>query len=110
MLICYCGKLLYKFSVNNYIMMENLYNLGIKHNTDKSYAHNFTTIYDTYFNNIRNDNINFLELGIGSNAASGPMWAEYFRNGNIYVFDIVQNYVDKINNYNITNLKDFVEM
>jgi hypothetical protein len=87
--------------------MSNLYDLGIKHNTDKSYAHYFTKIYDLYFNKIRIDNINFLELGIGSNAASGPMWAEYFCNGNIYVFDIVQNYVDKINNYCIKNLKGF---
>jgi len=87
--------------------MSNLYDLGIKHNTDKSYAHNFTKIYGLYFDNIRLNNINFLELGIGSNAASGPMWAEYFCNGNVYVFDIIQNYVDKINNYGIQNLKGF---
>lgn len=72
----------------------------------KNNWHNYTVIYNELFKNIRNNNINLFELGIGSinpnntsnmvnimgeNAKIGASlygWKEYFQNGQIYGADI----------------------
>ena len=66
----------------------NLEQLAIKHGTDKqsTNGHGYTPFYEKYFNDIRNNNINFLELGVRQ-GWSMYMWDEYFPNANIYGID-----------------------
>lgn len=47
----------------------------------------FTTVYHEYFEPIRLNELNILEIGIGS-GPSLKMWYEYFPNANIYAADI----------------------
>lgn len=67
--------------------MKTLYELGLKYDTDKSTKHLFTVVYDIYFNELREQNINLLEIGI-LNGSSLKCWNEYFKNANIYGADI----------------------
>ena len=71
--------------------------------------HNYTKFYDHIFNNMRYDNLNILEIGVGtinstmksnmcSNigyipGASHRGWNEYFKNSTIYGCDIDRNIV-----------------
>lgn len=62
--------------------------IGILVGTDKaSNHHKYLDHYDELFKNLRNDNINFLEVGILF-GQSTKMFKEYFSNGTIYAFDI----------------------
>ena len=74
--------------------MKTLYELGINHNTDKSTFHFFTIVYDLILSKYRNDNFNFLEIGI-LDGGSVKMWEEYFKNANIHAIDIIdRSYLD----------------
>jgi len=67
-----------------------LTNLANKYGSDKgekSYANNFTKIYDSYLSDRRNDVKKVLEIGVG-NGGSLRMWCEYFPNAIIYGIDI----------------------
>tara|TARA_Y100001937_G_C7101388_1_gene322704 strand:+ start:507 stop:1199 length:693 start_codon:yes stop_codon:yes gene_type:complete len=97
--------------------------------TDKSTWHNYTTIYNELFSKFINKNINFFELGIGSNnediegfmgknarpGASLYAFREYFKNANICGADIDDRilfddtgiwtfYVDQTDSESIKNL------
>ena len=48
-------------------------------------AHGYCNIYHKYLNNLREKNINFLEIGIFQ-GRSLAMWNDFFKNGNIYDF------------------------
>jgi hypothetical protein len=62
--------------------------IATKHNTDKKpRRHNYTTVYETYFERIRKKKLRLLELGIGT-GASLKMWADYFPNAEIYGADV----------------------
>lgn len=50
----------------------------------------FTTIYHKYLDSIREKELNFLEIGIGS-GPSLKMWYDYFPNSKIHAIDIVPN-------------------
>src|SRR5271157_3117054 len=66
----------------------NLDELAIKYNTDKSSKnHNYTKVYDKYFQNIREEFKNVLEIGV-LNGSSLKMWEEYFPNAIIYGIDM----------------------
>lgn len=68
-----------------------LHEIGISFSTDKathvynnkSYLH----IYETYFKDIKDKNLNILEIGISS-GGSLRTWKEYFKNSKIYGLDI----------------------
>ena len=47
----------------------------------------YTDIYSKYFNSIKNNKINLLEIGVFQ-GRSIAMWSDYFHNGNIYGLDI----------------------
>lgn len=47
----------------------------------------FTTVYHQYFNSLRSDNLNILEIGIGS-GPSLKLWYDYFSNAKIHAIDI----------------------
>ena len=95
--------------------MSELCKIMKKHKSDKSWHHNYTKIYDLVFNDLKNDSLNVLEIGIGSideNVASSMKskqmnmlynkydikdykpgaslrgWEEYFKNSNIFGLDI----------------------
>lgn len=59
----------------------DLHSLGVKYKTDKAPA-NFLKFYDQFFTPLRNEKINFLEIGV-LGGASINMWHEYFSNAMI---------------------------
>ncbi len=61
--------------------------LGALYGTDKFDIHGFTSIYDTYFSSIRDNEIRLLEIGV-LHGSSLKMWEQYFQNGTIYGADI----------------------
>ena len=95
-----------------------------RHGSDKSCkptwvdyeGHNYTRFYSKLFNNLRTKDINFFELGLGTNninipcnmgrlgtpGASIRAWKEYFPNANIYGADI-----DKTILFNEDRIKTF---
>lgn len=69
--------------------------IALKYGTDKSsIGHNYTKLYEKYFEELRNKPINFLELGWGgyedpnAGGESARMWREYFTKARITVLDI----------------------
>lgn len=82
--------------------------LAIKYGTDKaSLDHNYTEIYEKYFNGITNDVKKILELGIyttqvnnyDKSAASLKMWEDYFPNSNVYGLDLIDfKFIDERHN------------
>jgi len=67
--------------------MNKLTELGIQYNTDKAFFHSFTDFYYEYFKNIKEENLNILELGI-LNGSSLMMLRDFFTNSTIYGIDI----------------------
>jgi hypothetical protein len=63
-----------------------------KYGVDKyfngQYGHNYSFFYNMVLSNIKKENINMLEIGIAS-GRSLKMWDEYFKNSNIYGWDII---------------------
>ncbi len=47
--------------------MQSLKELSLKYDTDKSTAHNYTHIYETYLSNFKNKRIKLLERFIQNN-------------------------------------------
>ena len=60
--------------------LEQILNL---YGSDKSTKHYYHTIYEPYFEKIRYDKINILEVGI-LDGKSMLAWLEYFPNAEIY--------------------------
>ena len=81
-------------------MATNLCVLGKKYSTDKSpfnitrHRHPYTSIYDLLFSNLRNENLNFAEIGILDNA-SIRMFREYFSKASIYGFEFNEDLIKK---------------
>lgn len=68
--------------------METLDQLGLKFGTDKaSSGHNYLQYYERFFQPIRNDKLDIMEIGIWE-GASLRLWQEYFPNSLIYGVDI----------------------
>ena len=87
---------------NKYDVRTDMCYLFESHRTDKSTWHNYTTVYTELFSKFIGKNINFFELGIGSNnediegymsknarpGASLYAFKEYFKDANICGADI----------------------
>lgn len=71
---------------------NELTNLGIYHNTDKAFFHSFTDFYYEYFKNLKENNLNILELGI-NHGKSLMMLRDFFTNSTVYGIDINPNSV-----------------
>jgi hypothetical protein len=69
-----------------------MFELGIKHNTDKILYHRYDRIYDKFLRDFRNKKIKLFEIGCGGEAASFKMWLEFFPNANVYSMDISENF------------------
>lgn len=109
--------------INHYLIdcsdsYTNLCEIGAKYGTDKSiikneltkeyynydYKHAYTNLYSMIFSQIKNESINFGEIGIAHNA-SIKMWREYFKNAKIYAWD---GSIDLLERAKKDNLKDVV--
>jgi hypothetical protein len=80
----------------------NLSELAIKYGSDKAEkGHGYTVIYEQYFNTIKEDQFNILEIGLSLYKmyikdgkinkhvpSSLKIWLDYFINANVYGFDI----------------------
>lgn len=76
---------LYKGYFKNYTALDNL---GQKYGTDKhSSYHNYLNKYDFFLSNLKDKEMNVLELGVFK-GASIAMWEEYFPHATIYGVDI----------------------
>ncbi len=66
----------------------SLSQLATKHGTDKGPSgHNYTAIYETIFESIRDKPLKILEIGV-LDGASLRMWCDYFPNAEIHGLDI----------------------
>jgi hypothetical protein len=61
--------------------------LGLKWQTDKATYHLFTVLYESFFQDLRDSDINLLEVGI-LYGSSTKMWEEYFTKAKIHAVDI----------------------
>lgn len=87
---------------NNQAGDQSLAELFNKYNSDKASLHAYDSAYSLLFSGLRDDRLNMLEIGIGSNDTSIPFnmgntgsigaslfsWREYFPNAHIYGADI----------------------
>jgi GR25 family glycosyltransferase involved in LPS biosynthesis len=62
-----------------------LTSIGAEYQTDKV-SHGFTQYYETLLGHLRNESVNFLEIGVFY-GSSIRMWRDYFANGIIYGID-----------------------
>jgi hypothetical protein len=68
--------------------MNSLHDLGIKYGTDKAHHHFYMGFYQEYFDPIRYQIKNLLEIGVW-NGSSIKVWLDYFPNAHIYGIDNV---------------------
>ena len=66
---------------------DELYQIGKKSKSDKIWHHGYHRFYSLFLNNIRNDKINMLEIGL-DRTNSLTLWREYFPKAHIYGIDI----------------------
>lgn len=79
-----------------------LHELGTrKYITDKGDAHTYIKgYYAEEFNNIRDEKINLLEIGL-AHCGSARLWRDWFINGNIDVVEVNPNLIKPIDGVNI---------
>lgn len=105
------------YEKNLYLKPTELCNIMFNEGSDKGLSqHNYTTFYHHLFKNIKNDNLNIFELGLGTNNLDVPSnmgsngkpgaslygWQKYFINSDIYGADIDSRILfqtDKIKTY-----------
>ena len=56
--------------------------------TDKYYVHSYMPVYEMLFTDLRDKNINFLEIGV-QNGGSLELFRRYFINGNVTGIDVI---------------------
>ena len=66
--------------------MKSLIDIGKKYPTSKN-KFGFVELYDVFFKQYQNKNINILEIGV-DNGDSLRLWREYFSKANICGIDI----------------------
>lgn len=75
----------------------DLNTLGLTYKTDKaSNWHNYTEVYEKYFEKMRHDPIKFLEIGLAY-GCSARMWEQYFTRAELHFMDNLKNFVDEFN-------------
>jgi hypothetical protein len=67
-------------------VIKNLRSISTQYNSDKL-EHGYIEIYETYFKEIRDMNLNILEIGI-ADGDSLLTWSDYFKNSTIVGIDI----------------------
>jgi len=64
--------------------------LSAQSSSDKFYHHGYQRIYPWFLNNLKNENVNVLEIGIDK-TESLKFWKGYFKNVNLHGIDIDPN-------------------
>jgi ubiquinone/menaquinone biosynthesis C-methylase UbiE len=78
--------------------MKTLDEISLSCDTDKgSKFHNYTKIYEKYFESIRDSEVNLLEIGV-SRGGSLDLWERYFQNGKFVGVDINKDCLKYKNN------------
>ncbi len=73
--------------MNTLTESPSLWEIGQRHQSDKSTKHYFTIAYELFLYSLRQQPVRLLEIGV-LNGASLKMWAEYFPLGEIFGADI----------------------
>lgn len=87
---------------------SELCKLGAKFGTNKSglnllgHRSGYTPYYDLLFRHLKNEKINFAEIGIESNAST-KMWRKYFTKAKIYGFEFDDVKIKKAKKNNLKN-------
>ena len=67
--------------------MNDFYEVGKKHGTDKVTHHGYQFFYPRYLEPFRDQKFKMLEIGYGT-GASARMWEDYFPSAEVFVMDI----------------------
>ena len=86
---------------------SDLCEISKNYKTDKSpynlkHRHSYTGIYHFLFHKIKNNNLNIAEIGCYKNEGM-KMFREYFKNSNLYGYDIGQKYIDSAKKDDLKN-------
>jgi hypothetical protein len=117
-------KLKWTHEDNNLLVIKNkmnknntqnnrMYDLGIKHQTDKIVHHRYDRIYSLFLDRLQRDPIKLFEIGCGKDYSSFKMWQEFFPNGNIFCMDINEEFESEravVYKGDQTNIKDLEKM
>jgi hypothetical protein len=101
-----------KITIDTTFFNSELCEIGKRYNSDKSphmpdkHRHAYTGIYHLLFHGIKNNNLNFAEIGIYKNQGM-KMFRDYFKNANLYGFEKMQNLIDDAKKDNLYNTKYF---
>lgn len=104
-----------------FINKTKLCNVMTKYGSDKGSRHNYTSFYNYIFENIKDEELNFFEVGLGTNNPNIPSsmgvngkpgaslkgWKEYFSKSNIYGADVDKKILfdeDRINTFYVNQL------
>ena len=91
---------------------SELCTIGAKVGTDKSpyntkgARHSYTAIYDLFFSPLKNEKINFAEIGIAKNKGI-KMFRKYFIHSNIYGFEFNKKLIENAKKDKLKNTKYF---
>mgnify|MGYP001036862457 FL=1 len=101
-----------KIKIDTTNFNTDLCEIGKKYNTDKSpyhskHRHAYTGIYHFLFHQVKNENLNIAELGCFKNEGM-KMFREYFKNANLFGYDIDQKHINNAKNDNLINTKYFL--
>ena len=69
------------------IVTKNLTSIAEIYKTDKL-EHGYTTVYEKYFENIRDHKLKILEIGI-ADGKSLLMWSDYFKNSTFKILSLM---------------------
>ena len=68
---------------------DSLFEIGTRRGTDKA-RHGYLDAYEYYFERFREKPVNVLEIGVRYGNSIWT-WHDYFKNGNIFGMDILNN-------------------
>ena len=101
-----------KITLDTTYFNTELCEIGKKYNSDKSphnpdkFRHAYTGIYHFLFHKIRNEKLNVAEIGINKNDGM-KMYRDYFKNANMYGFELKSELIDNAKKDNLHNTKYF---
>ncbi len=101
-------KIFSKLIIDTSNFRSTLCSSGASYGTNKSALNSFghrsgyTPYYDLLFRHLKNEKINFAEIGIENNAST-KMWRKYFSKAKIYGFEYDDKKIKKAKKHNLKN-------
>ena len=101
-------KMFSKLIIDTSYYNSQLCKSGAYYGTNKSALNNlghrsgYTPYYDLLFRHLKNEKINFAEIGIENNAST-KMWRKYFSKAKIYGFEYDDKKIKKAKKHNLKN-------